>query len=453
MSDIENLKLPEPLNVNKNILNILDNLEKKGETIMIFAGALVIETIFQLYLIKKYKSKCVIYAENKSYGHKRPIGITVGLKMKFTKDESNQMKEHFTQLSKILTECIKKGEKTIIIPLTYEIGKAGGHSNVLIYRKNTNELEHFEPHGGEYIGNEKIQNAAKKIMLLFTNILNLGLKRENLPEVKYIEASQVCPYIRGLQTLETNSKLKKNKEEPMGYCAAWSMFFTELCFKNPELSSNQVLDNIYNYLTTKPYAEDYLKKVIRGYTGFLVEKVNKYLEIFFKPKITVVDIINYYHDPSKIYKIIKLNDVIKILVELESKILLETDFNLEKELKETTKLYKNLTKNMTKEEEAKNRINNKKIQDLYYKKRILQNYEEYNKNEKITEPILDSFLEIKRETMINPRILEKKQLYEERDIQKKEVKKIKKSLKTQKKSPKTKTKKLKPTVIEESFQI
>jgi hypothetical protein len=55
--------------------------------------------------------------------------------------------------------------------------------------------------------------------------------------------------------------------------------------------------------------------------------------------------------------------------------------------------------------------------------------------------------------MINPRILEKKQLYEERDIQKKEVKKIKKSLKTQKKSPKTKTKKLKPTVIEESFQI
>jgi hypothetical protein len=452
MSDIENLKLPEPLNVNKNILNILDNLEKKGETIMIFEGALVIETIFQLYLIKKYKSKCVIYAENKSYKRKRPIGITVDLKMKFTKDEENQMKEHFTQLSKILTECIKKGEKTIIIPLTYERGK-GGHSNVLIYRKNTNELEHFEPHGGEYIGNEKIQNAAKKIMLLFTNILNLGLKRENLPEVKYIEASQVCPYIRGLQTLETNSKLKKKKEEPMGYCAAWSMFFTELCFKNPELSSNQVLDNIYNYLTTKPYAEDYLKKVIRGYSGFLVEKVNKYLEIFFKPKITVVDIISYHRDPSKIYKIIKLNDVMKILVELESKILLESDFNLEKELKETTKLYKNLTKNMTKEEEAQNRINNKKIQDLYYKKRILQNYEEYNKNEKITEPILDSFLEIKRETMINPKILEKKQLYEERDIQKKEVKKIKKSLKTQKKSPKTKTKKLKPSVIEESYQI
>ena len=99
MSNIENLKLPEPLNVNKNILNFLDNLEKKGDTILIFDGVLVIETIFQLYLIKKYKSKCVIYSENKSY--KRPIGITVNLKMKFTKDEENEMKKHFTKLSKI----------------------------------------------------------------------------------------------------------------------------------------------------------------------------------------------------------------------------------------------------------------------------------------------------------------------------------------------------------------
>ena len=54
MSNIENLKLPEPLNVNKNILNFLDNLEKKGDTILIFDGVLVIETIFQLYLIKLY---------------------------------------------------------------------------------------------------------------------------------------------------------------------------------------------------------------------------------------------------------------------------------------------------------------------------------------------------------------------------------------------------------------
>ena len=447
MSNIENLKLPEPLNVNKNILNFLDNLEKKGDTILIFDGVLVIETIFQLYLIKKYKSKCVIYSENKSY--KRPIGITVNLKMKFTKDEENEMKKHFTQLSKILTECIKKGEKTIIIPLSYERGK-GGHSNVLIYRKNTNELEHFEPHGGEYIGNEKLQNASKKMMLLFTNILNLELKQENLPQVKYIEASQVCPYIRGLQTLEGNSNLKINKDEPKGYCSVWSMFFTELCFKNPELSSNQVLDNIYNYLTTKPSAEDYLKKVIRGYTGFLVEKVNKYLEIFFKPKITVFDIVSYYNqynNPLNRTKIIKLNDVMKILVGLESKILLDSNFNLEKELKETKKIYKNLTKNMTKEEEAQNRIHNKKIQDLYYKKRILQNYEEYNTNEKITEPILDSFLEIKRETMIKPQFIKK---------QTKTIKQTKgspktKTIKQTKGSPKTK--KLKPSVIKESFQI
>ena len=472
MSSQEKMELPEPLKINKNILNQLDDLEKNGDTINAFIGELTIETIFQLYLIKKYKSKCVVEHKDLKFGD-RPLGITINLKLKYTSAEEKIMREDFTHFSKKITECVEKGEKIIIIPLGYIKGR-GGHANILIYRRDSNVIEHFEPHGGEYIGNTKLQDSIKKIMLFFTSILNLEFKKKGIPSANYIEASQVCPYIKGLQTLEGASILKKQKIEGGGYCAAWSMFFAEVCLKNPNMSSPEVLENIYNYLTTKASSHDYLRKVIRGYAGYLVETVNKYLEIFFKPKITVVDIVNFTNN-SKIIKLHTLGDAMVVLVNIESEALLDENFDVKKELKKTMKEYRNITKGMTKEQQSAKRPFNKEMRFLYFRKRILQNYEEYNKHGKITEPLIDSPFEIKRETMINPDMIKKgrdikeedpqyKKLIEMREEEKKaraeekrveaylkkieEDKKKKTSPKTEKKksSPNSKTKKVKPSV-------
>lgn len=453
MSSQEKMELPEPLKINKNILNQLDDLEKNGETIYAFAGEQTIETIFQLYLIKKYKSKCVVEHKSLKPGD-RPLGITINLKMKYTQDEEKIMKEEFTHFSKKIAECVEKGEKIIIIPLGYYRGK-GGHANILIYRRDSNIIEHFEPHGGDYIGNEKLQNSVKKIMLFFTNILNLEFKKKSIPSANYIEASQVCPYIKGLQILEAESKLKKNKIEGGGYCAAWSMFFAEACLKNPNMSSAEVLENIYNYLTTKPSAEDYLRKVIRGYTGYLVETVNKYLEIFFKPKITVVDIVNFTNN-SKIIKLHTLGDAMVVLVNIESEALLDENFDVKKELKKTMKEYRNITKGMTKEQQSRNRPFNKEMRFLYFRKRILQNYEEYSKHGKITEPLLDSPFEIKRETMVNLNVNKKGHIYDKRENPEnkklEEPKPSPKSVKAKKTSPNAKTKRNPITVLPEGLK-
>jgi hypothetical protein len=404
MSEEIKLQLPEPLKVNKNILEQLDDLEKNGETISAFAGEQTIETIFQLYLIKKYKSKCVV--ENKDLKKdQRALGITINLKLKYTPAEEKIMKEEFTRFSKKITECVEKGEKIIIIPLGYNKGR-GGHANILIYRRDSNVIEHFEPHGGEYIDNTKLQDSIKKTMLFFTSILNSEFKKKGIPSANYIEASQVCPYIKGLQSLEGASKLKKKGIEGGGYCAAWSMFFAEVCLKNPNISSPEVLENIYNYLTTKASSHDYLRRVIRGYTGYLGETVNKYLEIFFKPKITVADII-YFHKSYQYNRMKNLADAMAVLVNIESEALLDENFDLKKELKKTMKEYRNITKGMTKEQQSAKRALNKEMKLLYFRKRILQNYEEYNNHGKITEPLIDSPFEIKRETMINPDILKK----------------------------------------------
>jgi len=447
MSEEIKLKLPEPLKVDKNIVRELDELEKKGETIWTFAGEENIETMFELFLIKKYKSKCVILGKHNNR-NSRTVGITISVKMKYTKAEEEEMKEGFKHISKKLVECVKKGENTIIIPLSYTRGR-GGHANVLIYRKNLAQMEHFEPHGGAYIGNEKLQNSISKVMTMFTNILNSDFKKNNIPEIRYVEASNVCPYIKGLQTLEGRSTMKKTKGEPAGYCSAWSMFFSELCFKNPEIPSSEIMNNIYNYLTTKPEAENYLKRVIRGYTGYIVQTVNKYLEIFFKPKLQVVDVINFSKS-FQISKINKLRDALKVLVMLESIALLDQNFNLEKELKAAKKIYKEKTKGMTEEEARKARVNDKLLAFLYYKKRILQNYEEYNKYGKITEPILDSPLEIKQEDMVNKDVIKKgrpEEIKEEFELIQEENREKKKtspkSLKVKKTSPNAKTKRRK----------
>ena len=92
MSSQEKMELPEPLKIYKNILNQLDDLEKNGDTIYAFVGEQTIETIFQLYLIKKYKSKCVVEHKSLKPGD-RPLGITINLKMKYTQDEEKIMKE------------------------------------------------------------------------------------------------------------------------------------------------------------------------------------------------------------------------------------------------------------------------------------------------------------------------------------------------------------------------
>ena len=56
---MSSLKLPEPIKVSKNLAHELDELEKKGETIVTICGYSNIESLFYLYLIKKYKSKCL----------------------------------------------------------------------------------------------------------------------------------------------------------------------------------------------------------------------------------------------------------------------------------------------------------------------------------------------------------------------------------------------------------
>jgi hypothetical protein len=186
------------------------------------------------------------------------------------------------------------------------------------------------------------------------------------------------------------------------------MFFAELSLKNPDKSSEEILENIYNYLTTKENANNYLRKIIRGYSGYIVESINTYLKIFFKPTYTVLDVISFTKKLIR-KKYDTFRDVIKMLIDLESEILLDDDYDLQAELSRVKKLYNKATKGMTIEKQREERDGDKALRFLYYRKRILQNYEEYSNYGKISEPIADSPLELIQDTMTDHPVLIKRQ--------------------------------------------
>jgi len=332
------IKLPEPFKLTSKIkkkLDIFTDKIKKSQIIK-WCGYNSIQTLFYLYLFNKYKSKCLVR-------HKTSLPI-LGLELYVEDDEIlNSDIQRMLDVSKIIVDCVKRGEKTIIIPLNLDLGDNNHHANVLIYRSDERVIEHFEPHGNymKYKSGSYKKNIDYKLSV-FISKLNEEFLKNSLPTIRFKPANEVCPYINGLQTIESSISdtiLDTRETETGGYCLAWSMFFTELALKNPTIPSDKLLDVINNIIIEKGRdGPIYLKNVIRGYVLFISEKLEKYFSILFKGKMSV-EIINDYTKNNKSL-LIKMNEKLNELIDLEMKILNNPNFNKEEEIKALEKIYK-----------------------------------------------------------------------------------------------------------------
>lgn len=393
MSHDEEISMVQPIHLSKSVEHSLDYLNRKGETIFDFVGSNYVEALFYLYLLKKYKSDCYVGLENKW----RRLGLSLEIKVRYTKEETKEMEDYLIDVASQVADCIIRGKTIIIIPLQIRVTE-GNHANILIYRKNNNELEHFEPHGKFYSPKNPegyVEKTKDKLFNIFVKMINTELirSRYKMPPIKYTPSNHVCPYINGMQNLEGTSRLIKTKAEPSGYCVAWSMFFTELCLKNPEIPSSVLLDNIYDKLLKTENAADYLKKVIRGYAGIIYEKFTKMLSVFFKEKVTISTMIDL-RDSKNILDKVKANKVqtvLNMLIDLEIK-KLDPTFDSKTEMKGIKSVIKmmmpnNYTRKDRKEKEKVDEI----FKKLVWEKKILQNYDEFN--EMVT-PLLEDKMTI-----------------------------------------------------------
>jgi hypothetical protein len=298
--------LPGKLNYSERIAKKMEKTFQMHKDVQPFTGTFYFTNLFYLYLFKKYKMRCVITNSSAA------IALTFNFK---NKERMSVHRENIEECSQQIFECVIRGQNIIIIPLMFQVivdqRHVGGHANLLIYRVNTGELEHFEPHGAKYGGTQQIMVNKKINAVLSYLVETINDKIRDFNEaydeksdssdssengkieiVTLITAQDVCPLdTSGLQALEQTSVIPKNALiEPGGYCTAWSMFFAELCLKNPEYSSRQIHDAIIEKTELYDNKNDYLRNVIRGYTCFINNKIAKHFSHVFDEPVSSVKI-------------------------------------------------------------------------------------------------------------------------------------------------------------------
>jgi hypothetical protein len=353
-SDLKQQKLiiPEPYNSNDKITKLMNTMNANGDTISHWTAYDTAYDMFYMYLFKKYKTTCF------------SSDTIIKLDIEVSAEKPNitaESKKIYKAYANKLCACINAKKEMVVMPIRIGIfgqvaGKKkqqdiGAHANVMIYRKRTNQIEHFEPHGSNFKGQNgrALDVVIKNNLEAFVAIVNKILGKK-VPPIKFVHSSEVCINLRlgkhGFQSYEEQSTLVKILEvEGGGYCAVWSMFFTELCLKNPKFSSRQIMEMIDDkflntYLVSNSnQLSDYLRKLIRGYSNFINEKLFKYFSILFGKDITM-EKIKEFTDNKDENSLRELRQIINTLMEYDNA-------NLDDKLKEVEKAIEFETKRLS----------------------------------------------------------------------------------------------------------
>jgi hypothetical protein len=241
------------------------------------------------YLMKKYKSRCVIpgHLEFKHNGSNGVLTYIVRDKIKKAKAIGDD-----------LVECIDSRVPAVFIPLTILEGRSMGHANMLIYRPFLNIVERFEPAHQRKESNSSL-NADLNWLFQSTLKSRLGA---HTPEFHYPQAEMndaltklKLPHPRGLQFLEQDAPGKK-KEESEGYCQMWSLFIMECILIAPEKPTKDIIQECYDISNGDP---QYLRDLIRGY----VENMNNEIQKSMGMKVSIKR--NHLGSDKKFQKILQ----------------------------------------------------------------------------------------------------------------------------------------------------
>ena len=256
------------------------NKYKKKDEIEHFQGNLIIVNLFSIYLRKKYKIQCI---DSLLPYYQTQLIVNIYDKTLTTNDIQENINNNI-HIIDTLCRCIQKKEKLIIVLLVLRLYSKSEnkslvyHQNVLIYRSELNQIEHFEPHGYKMMfeyNNITFQKNINKMMDLLVNVINT----KSYDNIKYIPPNIVCPNF-GFQYFETISRLNKVPKESPGYCSLWSLYFMELVLKNPNMESAQIVNVFYQKMQnmTDDKKNDFFRKLARAYSSVISEKIHKYFK-------------------------------------------------------------------------------------------------------------------------------------------------------------------------------
>lgn len=133
----------------------------------------------------------------------------------------------------------------------------GNHANLIIYRRDKNRLEHYEPNGN-FNGNfgHYINNTVKKLV---------DVLKTMIPDFEFVPSWKLhrcvsCNDCNGLQSYTNNG------HKDRGTCQLWCYLIVELILKYPQMTSEDIIDNLdYDKNLTRSKLGRHVKEIIRGY--------------------------------------------------------------------------------------------------------------------------------------------------------------------------------------------
>lgn len=219
------------------------------EKSQITIGNLESNTILMLYLLSKYNDEnCIFFPMevNPRFLIKKEYfylnNILWSCSEQLTKDKS---KYHLTCdftypygrdfFSKIYDIC--PYENIFVLPLLLMFisreGKHLYHANMLIYNKELNVLERFEPHGKSSITIHKLYNEKK-----LNEELNVFAKNLGGENCRYISPMNYCPDL-GIQRL-----IEREDNDLIDLCSIWTFIYTDYRLKYPEKTREEIIDEL-----------------------------------------------------------------------------------------------------------------------------------------------------------------------------------------------------------------
>lgn len=172
---------------------------------------------------------------------------------------------------KLFNKCLKNSDKRFIVSFFSFKTEDCYHMNILIYDRNTNEVERFEPNGSSAyeIMEECQEEELDKYLEKYFKGLNID----------YISPQVYCPNIGIQQIFET-----EDSEYEVGFCVTWSFLYANERLLHPELSRKEttksMIKKLEKYIQKNgnyyDYFTDRISQILSFYSGE-IDKINKEL--------------------------------------------------------------------------------------------------------------------------------------------------------------------------------
>lgn len=271
------IKLNKEVHEGKKICSVVSHGSKKNSCMIevevgvpvnfcTYTGSTLDVLIGLIYLLKKHKFACSTLSKNFVNNNDlcqfyKSMGIVMNNRCEFLNFEivwihyKLYIMEAFYDIFK---KCLNKGKRFVVIPLGIEM-KNGNHANYIIYDKVLNEVERFEPHGTTSpIGLNYRPSLLDDVLEKRFNTFNM--------KIKYIRPSNYLPKI-GFQLFDSNERNKKRIGDPGGFCALWSLWYTDMRLTYPEMDRRKLVKSLIKNIKNNHRS---FKDVIRNYSKNII---------------------------------------------------------------------------------------------------------------------------------------------------------------------------------------